>query len=85
MSQLIVNVPGTAKGEPIEVAGLGVFPNGSKHDLTTEQMDQFKILNNREDVEWPLVVGEPLQGTPVEKKKNTPAVAEGTTPEGSGN
>lgn len=81
MSQLSINVPGTPEGADVEVPGLGVFPNGSCHTLSTEQMKSYELHNrHNHDVKWPLIIGEPLASRPVEKKKTStaPAAVEGS-------
>ncbi len=63
MSDLIVNDPSVPKGAEIEVFGLGVFKNGYKYTLTSEQKDRYKLFVPVSDQEddghvWPLVIGD---------------------------
>lgn len=39
-----VNVPGTPKGETVEVPGLGLFKNGSSRKVNEAEIAQFEAL-----------------------------------------
>lgn len=50
MAKVTVDVPGTPKGEPIDVGGLGRFKNGSTAEVTKEQVESWELFSGRE---WP--------------------------------
>jgi hypothetical protein len=43
------DLPGTAKGQSVQVAGLGEFENGSSYDVTREEADAFRSYNIRQE------------------------------------
>ena len=76
MAQLIVNVPGTAEGELIEVPPFGLVANGSTVDIDEEMEVAYdtymKYLSHDSNWEWDgedviIPTPTPEQDTPVEE------------------
>jgi hypothetical protein len=61
--RVTVNLTARPKGDPIEVPGLGVVPNGSSKDFDDEAaLENWRLFSNREDVPATLDIND----TPVE-------------------
>lgn len=45
---LSVDLPNLPKGEPIQIAGLGTFENGSTNDISQRAADAFRAYNGRQ-------------------------------------
>jgi hypothetical protein len=76
MSKVTVNLPGTAKGEEVEVAFLGLFPNGSTTTVTPEQVATWEACTERT---WPkddLTIPD----APVEEEDEEPEAAPKASP-----
>lgn len=58
--QVSVNVPGTRRGEEVEVFGLGVYKNGNVYQVTKEQADTYETVTGQEFPGSGIVVGERL-------------------------
>jgi hypothetical protein len=49
--KLRLNLPSVPKGQEVAFTGLGAFANGSEHDVTDEQAEQFRLLNGTQEYE----------------------------------
>lgn len=58
--QVSVNVPGTRRGEEVEVFGLGMYKNGNVYQVTKEQADTYLTVTGQEFPGNGIVVGEEL-------------------------
>jgi hypothetical protein len=47
---LVVDIPGSPKGEGVAITGLGEFKNGSSYDISKEQADNFRALNSTQEM-----------------------------------
>jgi len=42
---LELDVPGTPKGQEVEIPGLGVFKNGQSYDITEDEAENYRNAN----------------------------------------
>lgn len=50
MAKVTIDLPGTPKGEDVEVGGLGLFKNGSTTEVPKERVEDWEAFSNRK---WP--------------------------------
>lgn len=79
MSKVKINLPGVAKDEEVEVAFLGLFPNGKTSTVPQEQVDTWCALTGRE---WPAdgTLGIPDLPDPDVEAHEAPGAAEAKGP-----
>jgi hypothetical protein len=69
MSTVKLDFDNLGSGDEVEVAHLGVFPNGKTSDVTDEQVQNWEAQTGQE---WPKA-GLELPVPPVEEPKDEPA------------
>lgn len=47
--EVTLDLPGTPKGEPVQIVGLGTFDNGSTFEVTKEEAEYYRAFHVRQE------------------------------------